>query len=155
RAPSFHLSGAVTDRSRAASWGAARSAVPVLLLVVGAELAGLERSPPRLVLPVPADRRGQRVAERVARPPAEPPDLGGVERVATVVPGPVLHGADQRLGLAGQAEDLAGEVDVLDFGPAPDVVHLAVPAPAQHQVDGRAVVAHEQPVADVAPVAVE
>src|SRR5262249_3721331 len=92
RAPSFHLSRAVTDRSRAASWGAARSAVPVLLLVVGAELAGLERSPPRLVLPVPADRRGQRVAERVARPPAEPPYLGGVERVATVVPGPVLHG---------------------------------------------------------------
>src|SRR2546426_8179011 len=98
RAPSFHVTGIVRSPRV--------SAVSVLLLVIRAELAGFERTPPGLVLTVPGHGRGQGFAERVARRPAEPAHLRGIERVAPVVSGPVLHGTDQRLGFAGQAEDL-------------------------------------------------
>src|SRR5205807_9927459 len=53
-------------------------------------------------------------AEPVTRRPAELVDLLRVDRVAPVVPGPVLHGLDQGLGLAGELEDLAREDDVLE-----------------------------------------
>src|SRR5712691_3727784 len=96
RAPSFHVTGIVRI-PRA-------SAVSVLLLVIRAELAGLERAPPRFPLAIPGDGGGQGLAERVPWRPAEAAHLRRVERVAPVVAGPVLHGADQRLGPAAQAE---------------------------------------------------
>src|SRR5919198_3481918 len=55
------------------------SPLPVLLRVVRAELAGLERPPPRLVLAVPADGGRERVAEPVTGGPAELLDLPRVE----------------------------------------------------------------------------
>src|SRR5262245_30769311 len=105
-----------------------RSAVTVLLLVVRAEFARLERPPPGLVLAIPPDGQRERVGERVLRRPAELTHLGRLKRVAPVVAGPVLHGTDERLGLAGELQDAAGEIDVLDLGAAADVVDLAVAA---------------------------
>src|SRR5207247_1727739 len=125
------------------------SAVAVLLFVIRAELAGLERAPPRLVLAIPGDGRRERVGEPMARRPAELADLLRVERIAPVVAGPILHGLDQALGLAGELEDLAREHDVLDLVAAADVVDLALAALAQHQVDGGAVVQDVEPVAHV------
>src|SRR6185436_13543065 len=127
----------------------------VLPLVEGPELAGLERLPPRGVVTVPAHRRLQRGGEGIARRPAELPELGAVQRVASIVTGAIGHGLDEALGLAGQSQDLAGEGQVLDLVPAAHVVDLAVTALAQDQVDGRAVVEHVEPVAHLAAVAVE
>src|SRR5438034_4027913 len=58
------------------------STVAVLALVPRAELARLQRPPPGLVLAVPAHRRLQRGGERIARRPAELPDLRGIHGVA-------------------------------------------------------------------------
>src|SRR5207237_10302485 len=113
----------------------------VLSLVVGAELPGLERSPPRLVLTIPLNGCPQGVAEPVTGRPAELVDLLRVDRVAPVVPGPVLHGLDQGLGLAGELEDLAREDDVRDLVAAAEVVDRGVGAPAQTKADLHAVTA--------------
>ena len=78
-----------------------------------------------------------------------------VQGVAPVVAGPVGHGLDEALRLAGQPQDLAREREVLDLVAAADVVDLAVAASAQHEVERRAVVEHVDPVAHVAAVAVE
>src|SRR5207248_10416313 len=105
-----------------------RLAPAVLPLVVCAELAGLERPPPRLVLAIPAHRRLQRGAERVARRPAQLPELGRVERVAAVVAGPVGHQADEAIGLAEPPQDLVRQGDVGHLVTAGDVVDVAVVA---------------------------
>src|SRR3989449_11041696 len=109
----------------------------------------------RSVLAIPGDGRRERVAEAVARRPAELVDLLRVERVAPVVARPILHGLDQGLGLPQEMEDLARQHDVLHLVAAADVVDLALPALPEHQVDRRAVVQHVEPVADVPAVAVE
>src|SRR5262249_45098002 len=149
--------GAPAPRRPAAREPAARdrSAVAVLTFVIRAELAGLERAPPRFVLFIPIHGRPQGVTEPVAPRPAELVHLLGVDRVAPVVARAVLHGLDQGLGLAGELKDLACEDDVLDLVAAADVVDLAVDALSEHQVDARAVVQDVEPVAHVAAVAVE
>src|SRR5215471_17745152 len=63
------------------------SAVAVLSFVIGAELSGLERAPPRFVLFIPIHGRPQGVTEPVAWSPAELVHLLGVDRVAPVVAG--------------------------------------------------------------------
>src|SRR5688572_25316231 len=103
-------------------------AVTVLPLVPRAELAGLQRAPPRFVLAIPADGRVQCRREAMRRRPAQAADLGAIDRVAAIVPGTVGHALDQRLGLAGQSQDLAREHDVLHLVAAADVVDLAVGA---------------------------
>src|SRR5438876_2519844 len=151
-----------SSRSRASASVTARlmerllgSAVAVLLFVVRAELPGLERPPPRLVLAIPRDRRPERLPEPVTRRPAELAHRLRLARVAPVVAGPVLHRLDQRLGFPGELEDLPREDDVLDLVAAPDVVDLAVAPFAQHQVDACAVVEDVEPVAYVLAVAIE
>ena len=91
----------------------------------------------------------------MARRPAELPDLRGIHRVTAVVAGPVGHGPDERVRPGGEAQDFPREDDVLHLVAAADVVDLAVASPAEHEVDGRAVVQHVEPVAHVAAVAVE
>ena len=87
----------------------AASSLPVLALVVRAELAGLQRPPPRRrasryqrTVVSSAEANGWRGAQPSCR------TLGGVERVATVVAGPVGHGLDQPLGLAESAAGSRG-----------------------------------------------
>ena len=96
----------------------------VLLLVVRAVVAGLDRLPPVAVVAVPGDRLGQAVRERARRRPAERPELRGVQRVAAIVPGAVLDVTDERLVGAGQLEDRPRQVAVLDLLAAADVVDL-------------------------------
>src|SRR5262245_40321507 len=63
---------------------------PVVTLVVGLEIAVLERPPPAGVLSVPIDRLTQAVLEGDSWPPAgEPLELGGIERIAPVVAGTI------------------------------------------------------------------
>src|SRR5262245_24539673 len=132
-----------------------RSSVRILPLIPGAELARLQRTPPRLVLAIPAHGRLERGRERMPRRPAEPADLRRIHRVPAIVAGSIGHGPDERRGLAGEAEDLMREHDVLDLVAPTDVVDLAVSATTQDEVDGRAVVEDVEPVADVAAVAVQ
>src|SRR5215470_6215837 len=131
------------------------SAVAVLSFVIRAELSGLERAPPRFVLFIPIHGRPQGVTEPVAWRPAELVRLLGVDRVAPVVAGAILHGLDQGLGLTGQLEDLSGKDDVLHLVATADVVDLTVDTLAEHQVDTRAVVEDVEPIAHVAAVAIE
>src|SRR5438309_4921536 len=89
------------------------STVAVLALVPGAEFAGLQRPPPRLVLAIPAHRRLERRGERMARRPAQLPDLRGSHRVTEVVAWPDGHGPDERFRPGSEAQELPGEHDVL------------------------------------------
>src|SRR3954447_5002480 len=112
--------------------------------------SGLERLPPAAVVAVPTHRRLEGLVEVVFGPPAERLDLVGADRVAAVVAEAVGDGLDRRLVLAEDGEDAVGQVPVRDLVAGADVVDLADLAPAQHHVDGAAVVLHVAPVADVA-----
>src|SRR5262245_30296280 len=131
------------------------SPVGVLSLVPGAELTGLQRTPPRLVLAIPTHRRLQRGGEPMTGRPAEPADLRRVHRVPTIVSGAIGHPPDERLGLAGELQDLPGEHDVFDLVTTAHVVHLAVAPAPQDEVNRRTVVEHIEPVADVAAITVQ
>src|SRR5438477_10040866 len=129
----------------------------VLFRVVGAILLAplLDGARTRLVLAVPALGALQGVVEVGVALEAEALQAGRVERVAAVVALAVGDAADQRLRLAEQLEDFRGDLAVLALVAAADVVGLTVLAALDEEVDGRAVVLDEQPVADVAAVAVE
>src|SRR4029079_19000505 len=71
---------------------------PVHALVVRAELALLDRPPPRLVLHKPPHRLTYAILERDRRRPScEPRELRRVDRVAAIVSGPILDVPHQRL----------------------------------------------------------
>src|SRR5256714_12445259 len=89
------------------------------------------------------------------RLPAKGPQPGGLERVAPVVPWPVLNRADQRLVGARQLQDAGGEVAVLDLLAAANVVDPAGLAFPQDELDPGAVVLDMQPVAGLTAVAVD
>src|SRR5713226_5243775 len=84
----------------------------VHLLVIGPELAGFDFPPPRGILAVPADRGLQGLAERETLRPSERGDLLAVQGIAAVVPRTVRHVPEQRLGLAQQAQDRLGHLNV-------------------------------------------
>src|SRR5581483_10113755 len=105
----------------------------VLLPVVLAVLAGLDRLPPRAVVAIPLDGLGQAVVERAPRRPAERPQLGVVQRVAAVVTRAGVDVADEARVGAGQLEDPLRDREVLVLLPA-DVVDLARPAPAEDEL---------------------
>ncbi len=87
--------------------------------------------------------------------PSSRAQLGGVEHVAAVVPGPVGHDRLERIGLAQGGEDPVGHLHDRGLDAAADVVRLADPAPREHGVDGRAVVEHVQPLPAVLGAGVE
>src|SRR5262249_41864912 len=71
-----HSSAAASSPTRRRRlWHSPPSSVGVLPLVPGAELTGLQRTPPRLVLAIPAHGRLERGVEPMAGRPAEPADL--------------------------------------------------------------------------------
>src|SRR5919198_2862565 len=135
--------------------GSPGSAIDVLPLIPGAEFARLERPPPCFVLAVPPHGALQRGGEGVTRRPAELSDLGGIHRVTAGVARAVGHPADERVGLARQSQDFAGQNDVFHLVAAADVVDLAVATPTQDEIDGGAVVDDIEPVSHVAPVSIE
>ena len=117
----------------------------------------LGRAPPGLVVAVPGYGLGQAGGEvGVLRLPAElVPELGRVDRVAAVVAGAVAHPVEVVLEAAEGLEDLAEHRDVVQLAVGADEVGLADAALGQDGPDGGAVVLGVDPVADVAPVAVE
>src|SRR4051812_46507451 len=128
----------------------------VLLLVVRAVVVGLlDPLPPDAVVAVPGDGRGEALGERPAAAPAERFELGRVERVAPIVARPVVDAPDQRLVRAGQLEDAARDLAVLDLLAAADVVDLSRLALAERQLDPGAVILDVEPVPHLLAVAVE
>ena len=103
----------------------------VLALVVLAVLAGADRPPPVLVVPVPGDGPLDPLVEADRGPPAEPLGALGGERVAAVVAEPVGDVVDQRLVAAGELEDPRDDLDVRQLLGAADVVDLARPRRAR------------------------
>lgn len=134
--------------------------LPSFLLPLGGvpRLGGLlGRAPPGLVVAVPRDRLDQARGEvGVRRLPAElAAELGRVDRVAAVVAGAVAHPVEVVLGAAEGLQDLSEHRDVVQLAVGADQVGLADAALGQDGPDGGAVVLGVDPVADVAPVAVE
>src|SRR5690606_19745156 len=128
---------------------------PVLALVVLAVLAGADRLPPPGVVAVPLHRPLEPLVEADARPPAERLDLVGAQRVAEVVARAVADVLDERLVGADELDDPPHDLDVLLLVRPADVVDLARPALAQHEVDRTREVLDVEPVAHLAAVAVD
>src|SRR5262249_51182791 len=76
-------------------------------------VALLDGAPPLLVVSIPPDRLGQPLLEGRRRLEAEPGELRRVERVAAIVPRPVVHETQQGLRLAELREDAPRDRDVL------------------------------------------
>ena len=117
----------------------------------------LGRAPPGLVVAVPGYGLGQAGGEVGARGlPAElAAELGRVDRVAAVVAGAVAHPVEVVLRAAEDLEDLAQHRDVVQLAVGADQVGLADAAAGEDGPHGAGVVLGVNPVADVAPVAVE
>ena len=93
--------------------------------------------------------------DRCRRAPAQSRELGGVERIATVVPRPVVDEANQALRLSESREHLARDQNVLRLVAARDVVGLSGLAGLEQEIDRGRVIFDEEPVAHVASVSVE
>ena len=82
-------------------------------------------------------------------------ELGGAAGVAAVVAGAVAHPVEVVLRSAEGLEDLAQDGEVVALAVGADQVGLADAAAGEDAPEGGAVVLGVDPVADVAPVAVE
>src|ERR1700737_168580 len=101
-------------------------AVRVLALVVGPELAGLDRAPPGVVFAVPGDRLCEAFFEADARTPAECLRFVTVQGITPIVTGTVLDMADALLErAAGEVEQPLSDLEVRTPVAAADVVDLA------------------------------
>src|SRR5918996_3683265 len=129
-------------------------AVRVLALVVVEVLARLDPLPPGTVVAVPGDGLDERLGELAPRLPAQCPQARGVDRVATIVTGPVLDVPDEGWAHTGQLDDAPHDVEVLQLL-AGDVVDAARLALAQDELDPRAVILGVQPLAPLAAVPVD
>ena len=120
---------------------------------------------PTGVIEVPADGAAKALGKGDGGQPAEfAGDFGGVEGVTAVVTGAVGDEGDQvAAGTGGEGrghfvEEIAeggDHVEVCAGGAGADVVDLAGAAVVEDGAEGGAVVVHEEPVAEVAAVAVE
>src|SRR5206468_449533 len=127
----------------------------ILLPVVLQVGPRLDLLPPIPMVRVPRDGLFESLVEGSARRPSEQSQFAAVEGVPPVVPRPVGDGAHETGGLAEPLEDGPADVDVAPLVAAADVVDLAGGASLEDHVESLAVVAHEEPVAHVQPVAVE
>src|SRR5206468_514086 len=84
--------------------------------------------------------------------------LAGIDGIAKVVPGPVLHELDERLmsrdavverQLVEQGADRADHVDVFPLAPAADEVRLAGYTTLENMHERGGVIVHKKPIAYV------
>lgn len=131
-----------------------RSLTLLLVFGFGGGLGGL---PPVAVVRVPLDGLFQALLEvRVRRLPAKLGlKLGGVDRVAAVVAGTILHPVEIIRALAHHGQDVAQHRDVVAFAVRADEVRLAQAALGQDGPHAGGVVVRVDPVAHVLPVAVQ
>src|SRR5687767_13935847 len=87
--------------------------------------AGLDLSPPPVVVDVPAHCRFQRAFKVIRWLPAQPAQLRGVEGIASIMPRPICHESQQIVRLVQQVQNSRPKLDGIDLVPAPYVVHLA------------------------------
>ena len=122
------------------------------------------RLPPATLVQIPFHGLLDPGLEGLGGPPAELGlDLGGVDRVAAVVAGPVGDERDQTLArrqiggvmLIQEAADRFHHVQVGALVAAADVVGLADATAFQHQRERPRVVLHIEPIADVLAVAID
>src|SRR5579864_398093 len=130
-------------------------------------LAGVDllsqRTPPPLVVQIPAHRLLDAGVEGLERAPAELTlELARVDRVALIVPRPVgdkrderLVGARPRAKLIQDQADALDDIDVAALVAAPDIVFLADPASRHNEVEGASVVVDIEPVAHVLALAID
>jgi uncharacterized protein YsxB (DUF464 family) len=130
---------------------------PFLILpsVILPVFAGFDLSPPGLVAAIPLYGFAEAVFKGVPGVPAEGGYFGAIEGIATVMTGPIMDEPDEFRWLSSEAQDGFGHLQVRLLAGGGDVVHLAVSAAAQNEVNGLTVVLDEEPVANVEAVAVE
>src|SRR5262245_54777665 len=150
----------VTRMRMVAPRSAARSGCRQTVFVHGAIVlavgAALDRLPPRSMRAIPGDRVGDTLLERPARRPAGGSQPAGIERVATVVAGPVGHVPHQVARPPGEVEDDVGDGAVGTLVRGAHVPHPPVRLrEVEHVPERGAVIAHVDPVAHVLPVSVE
>src|SRR5579862_9430487 len=114
------------------------------------------------MLEIPLHGAAQPVLEAVARRPSElAADLRGVDRVASIVAGPIGHERlePMRAVVAGTelVHEIADAIDDLHVGPlvpAADIILFAHPSPGEREHQPGAMILDVQPVAHLLPVAV-
>src|SRR5689334_8995794 len=152
-APSLTRNGGGFEREASAALLQAEPLAPVVALGDGVT--------PGAIVQEPLDGAPDPLLERHrGLPPELPLDLRGVDRVAAVVPGPILHEGDliavrPVLGaeLVQHGADRLHDLEVRALGVAAHAVHLArLPRLGGHGERAR-VIAHPEPVADVLAVA--
>src|ERR1700727_846511 len=122
-----------------------------------------QRAPPPLVVEIPAHRLLDAALERFARAPAKLAlELGGVDRIAEIVPGPVGDKGNEGVVRAWPRpkfiEDGANaphHIDVTPFIAAADVVFLADPPAGHGDIERPRVVLDIEPVAHVGSRAID
>src|SRR5689334_19115560 len=105
---------------------------------------------------VPCDRRSDPLLERYRRlPPELRVYLRGVDGVSPVVPGAVFHESDEIVAFAERLKEKPDDVDVRAFCISADIVRFAGASVMEHAVDRRTMIAHEEPVTHIEPVAID
>jgi len=138
-----------------------------LILLVDPLLVGTrgDVGHPVLIVEIPPDGLADARLEGLGGFPTQlPVDLGGVDRVAAVVPGSIGNVGDLfpvalPIGTGGKfVQNGAQGVDHVEirlFVPSSDVVGLPHPAGLEDATDGGSMVLHEEPVAHLLTVAVD
>src|SRR5688572_12580034 len=112
---------------------------------------------------IPVDRLRDTAVERLARRPAELPFYeAAVDGIAEIVTEPVGHRGQQiriravhpRRSFIENSADLVSDIDIAPLAPAAYEVGIANPAAPDDSVDGRAMVFHVKPVANVESCAI-
>src|SRR3954468_21779464 len=86
----------------------------------------LNGPPPRLIVAVPRHGAAETLLELHLGGPAQPAQLCRVQRVTAIVAESIGDRTDERRRTSSQFQNTVGEVDVLDFVAAADVVDLAI-----------------------------
>ncbi len=67
----------------------------------------------------------------------------------------IVNESDERIGLVENAQEGTHDVQILPFSLAPDVVDLSQTSSLQHFPEGHDVIDHEEPVPNIATIAVD
>lgn len=143
--------------SSSASYARRQASTLLSLRAVLGFRGGLRGAPPGLVGAVPLDGGGKAGGEVVVRrtPAQLAAQLGAVDGVAAVVAGAVAHPVEVVLRAAERPQNPAQHGEVVALAVGADQVRLAHAAARQDRPHGRRVILGVNPVAHVAPVAVE
>src|SRR3989338_96659 len=121
---------------------------PITGRITGLHLL-LDRTPPAGIVLIPRDGLLKPLFDAVLLPPAQLLDLGTIQTIPEIVPGAVLDKFDRRLVLAHEFQDKACQFHVRQLLFACDIISFTINAALNEQINGAAMVFHEQPVPDL------